>query len=495
MSAKDFEYDIYISYALADNTANNGQPGWVDAFQKFLEILLSQITGVKPVFLRYAGQEKPTASELIKSAVFISVVSPHYLKSAACIEEVDDFFQNAIHSNTLFINGTERVFKVVKYPVDKSLIPAKISNLLSYELYQINPQTNEISEFTDFFSNDAERKFWLKMVDLAYDISGVIKAYKPTAIKQQHTDLIANNNVYLAETGFDLQLHRDNIKRELVRHGFKIYPDHTLPTNPVELEVAIKKDLEKCRLSIHLIGDTYGELIPGTSKSVLDIQNTLAGEHSLIHSGANAFSRMIWISPDANLEDDHQRMFVDNLRRELEDNEGAEIMQCPIEDFKMQILDDLLGLDIQKIIKNSFQNPSLKSDKPLVYLIYDKIDELDAKPLADKLEQNNFNVILPNFHGDLLELREIHLNNLKVCDAAFIFINKVNDIWVKMKFLDLLKAPGLGRTKGILKKAIVLGNHQKENVSQYQKFDAPAVLLHELNIYELLSELFQHAKP
>ena len=469
----DFQYDIYISYAIKDNEdLNNG--GWVSKFQKFLEVLILQILGEKPNFLGYGNQEKPASSELAKSLIFISILSPEYIKNESCIEELQDFVQSTKDQN--YVVDRNRVLKVVKLPVGADEEPSHLKMLLSYDLYYTNTVTGEVSELKDFFNNDGERRFWLKMVDLAYDIADIIKSTRNVDIKPINTQGYDSRNVYLAETGADLSFQRDSIKRELLRHGFRVLPEQHLPTNPKEIEITIKKDLEKSRLSIHLIGDGYGEYIPGTEKSVLDIQNKLAGEYSLMADANNKkFSRLIWISPDAQFQNDKQKIFIDNLRRELEDNEGAEILQSPIEDFKMLVLEELLNLNHEKLRRINTSSPAAVSGKKLVYFIYDKIDDYEAKKIAEFLQYNNFEVVLPSFTGQLLELREIHLSNLRSCDIALIYINNVNDLWVQMKFLDLLKAPGLGRTKGSLEKALILGKNLFSKSNQYEKFEVPVL--------------------
>ena len=61
------------------------------------------------------------------------------------------------------------------------------------------------------------------------------------------------------------------------------------------------------------------------------------------------------------------------------------------------------------------------------------------------------------------------IENLRNFDAAIIYKGKVNDQWVRMKVLDLLKAPGFGRNKPIRGKAIVsessLDSYKNQNVT------------------------------
>jgi hypothetical protein len=87
--------------------------------------------------------------------------------------------------------------------------------------------------------------------------------------------------------------------------------------------------------------------------------------------------------------------------------------------------------------------------------MHDKIDHNEALPLIEALKKSGFDVMIPEFEGELLELRQKHIENLRNLDGAIIYKGKVNEQWVRMKALDLLKAPGFGRKKPILAKAIV----------------------------------------
>jgi hypothetical protein len=476
----NFQYDLYISYSIYDNKPLPERQGWVTNFQHFLVSLLNQILNKDVNVLSYPSQEKPSLEELKKVKAFIVLVSPEYILDEDCLEEVDSFFEDSIKKGNLFINGKERIFKVVKYPVAYSEQPSKISNLLEYALYDIDTNTNEPVEFSDFFNVDAQRKFWLKMVDLAYDISEVLKAKEGLNVNHAQTTTYNDKNIYLAEVGYDLQLIRDNIKRELQRHGFRVLPDHTHPINATELELSIKKDLSRSRMSIHLIGDSYGELAPNSDKSILDIQNSLAAEHAIINGrGKQKFSRLIWISPDAKLLNDKQRLFVENLRREVEDSSTTEILQSPIEDFKIVVLDELFQLNINNLTREITRaNNALAentNNKERIYFIFDKIDSEQIQPIIEYFKFKNYEVLLPKFDGQLLELRELHIHNLRICDHAIVYADRVNKLWIQMKILDLMKAPGLGRTKNELNKAVLLGRQFSGQLDSQIIFDVPII--------------------
>jgi len=266
----------------------------------------------------------------------------------------------------------------------------------------------------------------------------------------------------LAETGHDLSIQRNIIKRELQRHGYMILPNQILSTRVDELERSIRKDLEECSLSIHLIGSAYGEIPEGSDRSNVDIQNKLAAEHAVIkRSRKEEFSRLIWIAPNLRNASEKQKGFIDSLRRDIEAQEGAEILQNPLEDFKNIMREELL----------SHQNKTTETvtSGKTVYLVHDKIDHQQVLPLVDVIQKSGFNVVFPAFEGDLMEVRRKHIENLRNFDAAIIYKGKVNDQWVRMKVLDLLKAPGFGRNKPIRGKAIIsessLDSYKNQNVT------------------------------
>lgn len=266
--------------------------------------------------------------------------------------------------------------------------------------------------------------------------------------QKQKLNIFKRKSIYLAETGHDLSIQRNIIKRELQRHGYIVLPSHTLPTSYSELERSVKKDLEECSLSIHLIGSAYGEIPEGTDISIIDIQNRLASEVTAAkRQRKEDFSRLIWISTNLKSASDRQKAFIDNIKRDTEAQEGAEILQNPLEDFK--------NIMREELIESQERQGQEEYTGRSIYLLHDRIDTNEVKPYLELIEKSGFRVLMPAFEGELLEVRKRHIENLRNLDGAIIFRGKVNDQWVRMKVLDLLKAPGFGRKKPIQGKALL----------------------------------------
>jgi hypothetical protein len=439
-----FDIDVLIVFAERDNDANKNELGWVSQFKKFLELMLNQVLGEKSRIMLKAEYDSITSPKLDNVGVLVTILSKDFIQSGQCLDHVETFYK-AIQTGQ---KNRNRVFKVFRTPLSPQEQPPRLRDLLGYDMYQLDPDSGEIREYTDYFSTEAERQYWMKMVDLAYDIYDTLIELKDESNKAEVKNIYKRKTIYLAETGHDLSVQRNIIKRELQRHGYVVLPNQTLPGTLGELEKVVRRDVEQSNLSIHLVGSAYGEIPEGTERSVVDIQNKIAAEKSLkAKESKEEFTRLIWISPNLTNASERQKAFIENIKRDVEAQEGAEILQTPLEDFK--------NIMREELVETGERRTADEGNGRSVYLMHDRIDDLAVKPIKEAIEKSGFRVLLPEFEGELLELRKKHIENLRNFDAAIIYKGKVNEQWVRMKALDLLKAPGFGRKKPIIGKAIV----------------------------------------
>ncbi len=452
-----FDIDILILFAEKDNETNKSELGWVSQFKKFLESMLTQVLGEKPNILLKSEYDTITSPKLDNVGVIIPVLTKDFVQSGMCLDHVEGFFKTIESSS----KNRNRVFKVFKAPLTLQEQPPRVREIIGYDMYQIDPDSGEIREYTDYFSTEAERQYWMKIVDLAYDIYDSLVYLKGGAVKAEVKNIYKRKTIYLAETGHDLTVQRNIIKRELQRHGYVVLPNQMLPGNLNDLERVVRKDLEESNLSIHLIGNAYGEIPEGSDRSIIDLQHKLAAEKSVIaKENHEEFSRLIWISPNLANASEKQKGFIENIKRDVEAQESAEIMQTPLEDFKNIMREELLEAGERKNIDHSGSRT--------LYLMHDRVDHQDITPLVEVIEKSGFKVLMPEFDGELLELRKKHIENLKNFDAALIYKGKVNEQWVRMKALDILKAPGFGRKKPIIGKALLTAPGSTMNVESFK---------------------------
>jgi hypothetical protein len=489
-----FDYDFYISFAAADNApeGKNGK-GWVTNFQKFTEILIAQLMGQKPRFLFIPTGEKPTEDQLARCASVIGVLSPEYIQHSPSLEDLDTYYDLTVKSGLEFRN---RFFKVVKYPVTVAEEPIRVQGLLSYPLYEENSRTGEVEVVKDFLSAESQKEYWMKLADLAYDLFEVVKANRPGS--SAFPTLDHKKYVYLAETSADAQVSRAIIKREIMRLGYHILPEEPLPGSAKEAEVMIKRKMSASHLIVHIIGSGPGRLLRDSDQGMVVFQNTVGGTYaeSVPSTGmdANDLKRVIWIPDGVQPIDSKFKKYLEALRKDPEQSIGAEVMELPLEDFKMNLRERLARMEHQaeglSKRKQTMQEKHTKS----VYLIFDKVDEEKANLLGESLTKAGLEVLKPNFEAGFTQMRSDHITYLCEADAFFIFKDKINDRWIQMKALDTLKAPGLGRTKGPALRCLLHTDHVSLSSSEVRSLDLPVVALSDSQVLTPLEPLLNRLK-
>jgi hypothetical protein len=447
------EIDVLIIFAEQDNQA----PGWVTSFRSFLETMLRQVSGEKPNVMLKGEFDSLTSPNLDNAGVLVTIFSKDFVQSQTCLEYITKF-SVATKDTSQQIN---RIFKVFKSPLNAKDQPAELRDLFGYKMFNLDLDSGEVKDFIDYFSHDAERQYWMEMIDLCYDINDTLLYLKAGKSVRNVKEIYGRKTVYLAQTSHDLAVQRSVIHRELQRLGYAVLPSQSLPGNIADLEKLVRADLTESGIAIHLIGSDYGDVPDGSEKSVQELQHRLASER-----GADAaekkedFPRLIWITPDLSRAGERQKRFIELLKRDVETSEGAEILQTQLEDFKTIIREELEEASEKKMLT--------EATGQTVYFMHDKVDDVAVKPYIDAILSAGFNLLVPDFEGDLLELRQKHIENLRNLDAAIIFKGKVNDQWVHMKVLDLLKAPGFGRKKPILGKALIAASGPVANKDPYK---------------------------
>ena len=468
-------FKVLINFSENDNTPSiDSGSGWIDNFNRFLNLMLHQVIGSKPEIVLKPGGEDVAAKELDGTNAMICIISPYFIDNPNCLDRLEDFHQKSRDRQ----DDVNRVFKVMKSALKIKDQPVRLRELIGYDMFHYDEETQEAEEFKTYIGPDAEREFWMKMVDLVYDIHETYLVNKGIDLSKIRP-IRDRKAVYLAETGHDLTIQRNIIKRELQRYGFKVLPSFALPPTVEEVESQIQKDLEESSLAIHLIGTSYGEIPDGGQQSVVDIQNHLAANWSKKlreeSKQKNKTNRFIWIAPNLRAAGEKQLTFIENVKRDIASLEGAEILQTPLEDFKNIIREELFSTgDRSGMYMPEDSNDSIQK----VYLIHDQVDKSSVQPVREEIEKMGYAVLEPSFEGELLDLREGHIQNLRKLDFALIYQGNVNDQWVRMKLLDLLKAPGFGRNKPILNKGVLIGKYSKGDFEKYND-DKQVEILHE----------------
>ncbi len=464
----DFESDVFVSYAHIDDQALvEGQKGWITSLHRALEIRLAQLLGKQPRIWRdpkLSGNDvfsDKLVDRVSRVAVLISVLSPRYVNSDWCTRELRVFSEATESTGGLRVGDKIRVFKVVKTQIPLEQHPPELQEVLGYDFFVVDPETGRARELSQTSGPDDSRQYWARLDDLAHDITealGLLERAPGPGSAAAAPEPAAGEagdqpTVYLAETSFDLKSERDSIKRELLGHGYTVLPDRPLPLIAPEGEVLVKEQLERCALSVHLIGRNYGLVPEGATRSQIVLQN----EYAIERGQSGDLTRLIWMPPDLATEDERQQRFIESLQTDSRIQEGADILETSLEDFKSAIhrkLEPPEEEEEEPADDGAGAGPDLDDDLLHVYLICDQRDLDHTLALEDYLYDQGYEVVVPVFEGDEAQVRKDHEENLVICDAVLFYYGAGNELWLRRKLREMQKSAAFGRTKPLRAKAI-----------------------------------------
>lgn len=432
---------VFLSYAEAEN-----QVDWINLFSKHLIITLERLSGKTPVIIDTVSEnyeETLSAYILLLNNAYFDI--PSKVKE---LEKIISIFQNQ--------SGNEiksRFYKVLLEPLDNKKTPPLLADFNDHEFYY-NQRPDAHSPAQKIIYTSDNPTYWFKLIDLSYDIFNSLGL----SIEQKKQDIgPLRQNIYLAETTSDQINSRDLLKRELQLHGSKVFPDKPLPGELNELKEDIISYLNDSVLSVHILGQEYGKIIPGSDISLIDLQNQLALEvankkkQGSIKKADEFLPRLVWLPQHITDIDDHHLRFIELLKRDIKLMAGAELIQTPFEEFKAIVLNTIEK--IKKPEKKIIQKTEGKNAK--IYFIYDKSEVEHANRIIEILNNSGFELITSADAETKGNLVENHRAYLIESDAVLIYYGQENHQWINIKLKDLMKCPGYGKVKPFIVKGLI----------------------------------------
>ncbi|HEY6231044.1 MAG TPA: TIR domain-containing protein [Pyrinomonadaceae bacterium] len=495
-----FAHDIFISYGHLDDLSPFGEErGWVDLLHERLSVLVGQALGYEPDIWRdghqLQGNDELTGAiseGVTSSLLLVPIISPRYVQSDWCNREMEAFHACEQSPASAGPGFRSRVFKVVKTPLPehlKSLEPEHIRNLIGYQFFAEDPASGLLTEFS---SEPSDKNYWRTLNRLVADVTKtlielkhsdrkpaepVMPAAEVQTARESAPSPKANGSsapakiVYLAETTSDLAEERERVRDELQQRGFRVLPEQKLPLEEVAAtEKAVRENLARSALSVHLIGTRYGSTPEDDARSIVRIQEQLAAEHG---AGNAAFLRLLWIPPGLAtgalvIKDERQNSFVAELHNRM--TAGAELLQTSVEDLKTRIVEKLNPP--AKAIARGTGSSKLKQ----VYLICENRDRSFVRPIKEYLFKQNIEVITWLDQGETDTLMDYHRRNLRECDAALVYFGNGDEPWVRKNLEDLEKAYGYGREQDWLANAVYVGSPPSDQKEDFLTHLVPFVI-------------------
>lgn len=477
MSAAELQNDIFLSYAHIDDEAlAEGQKGWISTFHRALEIRLAQILGKTPRIFRdpkLQGNDyfaDRLVQQLPRTAALVSVVSPRYIRSDWCRRELEEFCRASERTGGMRVADKARVFKVVKTPVPLEMHPSELQELLGYDFFVIEGETGRPRELSHQSEPEMQRQYWARLDDLAHDISELLQILETGESPGPPGGAPGSKGtIWLAETSFDLQERRDTVKRELLGHGYAVLPDRPLPLLGPECEAFVREQLARCRLSIHMVGSNYGIVPELATRSLVELQNELAIERG----AAGGFSRLIWLPPGLEIQDERQQRFVERLQTDVRLEGGVDLLEAPLEELKTALHRRLAPPPEPP---SPARDGSAGEDGPgRIYLVCDQRDLERTPELEDYLFERGFEVILPVFDGDEAQVRHDHEESLTLCDAVLLYYGEGNELWLRQKLRELQKCAAYGRSRPLQAKAVYVAPPDSVQKRRFRTHEATVI--------------------
>jgi len=460
--------DIVITYAnLDDQPVMSGRKGWVSQLQQNLQIRVAQLSGKQVAVVKQpdasesADFESSVLEQMPQAKTVVSVLSPPFARSNGCHRIVDTFWKSVRDTGQFEIGNRSRLLNVIKTPVDVDLIPPDLrtlyTGLVPYEFFERDPASGRLREFDETFGDTAIQRFHERVYDVAYDISQVLK-YLGDAPHSSDKRTENPKTIFLAATTSDLEPQRDQLRRELIELGHVVLPKQPLPLVASELIAVVKSCLEQADMAIHFVGEHYGLVPEATELSIVALQNQVAA----LYCGSSSLRRLIWIPKGLEPKDERQASFLRQLESEPRAVTGAELIADTLENLKV-----LLRSRWEREKAQSEKPPPLRATEgaPRVYLICDQQDEAAVEPVEDFFYAEGIEISLPGFEAEESEVQQIHIQNLRDCDAALIYYGAAGMHWVDFKIRDLQKAAGYRDSQPIPMSAVYVAppfNHRKE---------------------------------
>jgi hypothetical protein len=453
---------VFLSYCHRDDEPYGPQNRrWVEEFEKALRESIGQRIGPGRVELwrdkrRLLGNELFDAQieeQLDRSAVFVTVLSQHYLSSPYCKKEFQAFGRRRMARGDLHVDHLSRIVKVYRRAIARAdlrrfvdvaeLIP-EIDKTVGYELYYMDDNGIDRDVLID---PDRAGLYWQRADDIAYAIKRMLDGVPVEA--PAATAAAVKPAVYLARTSSDMKEGRHALQRELEDRGYRVLPEQELPEDAEAYAAAVKTDLQLVGLSVHLIGARYGSSPDGADKSGVALQTELALAHR-----ETALRTILWSPlelPLTGLTEERQRDFVQHLEQAEFEPHRAEFVRSSIEQLKSLVV-ERLRTPPGSALGGAPGGP----DGGAIYLVCDPVDRVDAKPLQAALAQLGFVVVRPSIEGTPEELMEEHKANLVSCDVVVVVWGHSREAWVRGKMREAQQAPGWGRERAFRAKVVVI---------------------------------------
>ncbi|MGD0023146.1 MAG: toll/interleukin-1 receptor domain-containing protein [Xanthobacteraceae bacterium] len=468
---EDNSAQIFISYARDDNEPPpdiSGAKGFVEFLQDQL-VYQFRISGpLRPVFWRDTqqisnGEPFPARLEeaLRKSSLLLIVLSPNWMASAYCQQELEYFKECRRRANEPI---EERIILVEKNPVQKESRPSGIEHQVGFKFYQ-KSESQVRSELEFFDRGKPLDNFWSPFYDLFARFRVASERLTPG---ESLPPAPIGRTIYVAKPASDMFDDYIRVVAELTKKGYNVVPSRSadIPADGSALSF-IDAELAKAEVAVHLIGESAGWKPEGLDE-IVKLQLARSAAKTDVRGARDAaakspFRRIIWApkvfqrdgrSGGGTLTRDPQEVLArfgaecatDKVFGDDFGNFRDSMVRC-LDQWKPKLAPPVEELDNVPAVTSSSK----------VFVLHDAKDAALARGLKKALRQHNVEAVFPARDDDEVQRKNFDREMMKKCDSVAICWGSTTETWTRAQASLLEDWRAFGRSQNWEPRSIVLG--------------------------------------
>lgn len=491
---------IFISYARKDNrlppnTSPRDGKGFITALKEYLEHAFDELGAPCPELwldtrnIDPAQQFDPRLHDAIaKSSILLIVLSPNWMSSAWCQQELKIFAERWQGDKRL----RERIVVACKRYVDRGKRPSFLQGQQGYDFFEFEGPSESGTQI-DFYSW-GRPQLATKYEDVIKQLGGYLHR------RAQHVDGRAETSqplspppapeptprhpsrertVFLAKPAPDMVVAYDRLVKELQGDGYTVVPD---PQSKIPEDLSatsfVDRELDAAELSVHLLGARLG-YAPEDAEPIarLQLQRARARVGQPVGGsdggpGAPVFRRIIWAPKLLDFSHDPETASVPDSIQERDpfavlakfEPEGA-TLAANAGDIKAagdKVDDSGLNKFVKFVIEHLAKadtgrgDPGKTAEGGTVYVCHAPNDEKYALEVAKALRDEKIPADIPALDGDPGDLRRFHEQMLLECDAVVLCWGAASEVWARQRARDL-NWRKLGRSAQFASRGVIAG--------------------------------------
>ncbi|MEO6730646.1 MAG: hypothetical protein ABIN01_05475 [Ferruginibacter sp.] len=451
----NFKYDVFLSYAHADNkTLNDSEDGWITQFYKQFKLQLDRYldgTNTAEVWCDHELRKNYAFDDRIEkviknSAIFLAFTSNSFYRSEYCCDkELAVFYQTATEDDNLGlkIDDSNRLFQIQLLNKPHAQWPKEFQGVGCYEMFRYsNPNSLKRDEDQGItLSPELDPKEYNnRILEIVQDVSSTLKL-----IKNKQVPILANQpkakKVFFSKVAHTLIPLREQISKELEANNISVYKcELPPPYDKDEHKREVSEKILSSDLSVHMFDSIAGDKISA------GYPNTFLQEQALIAKGLKK-EQFIFISQELDfdkVDDDNHGKFLSNFLTEKEQDARYNL----IREFSVPGIVDHIK---DKLIEPPPLPPIVNNSS--ILLDFNEVDFKYAFEYYNSLMLENRKIFLtiPGT-GPLDSIKKFEIALKEVNTVIIVCVTAAQE-WLKERIIEIIRAIRTEKS-GILKLSV-----------------------------------------